>query len=520
MKRLTTFAQYLTDSYLRKTESEKLKKKGQFFTPRVTSEFMVRQLRNIQNQDNIKILDPGAGIGIFESAFCDLLLTQKKKPTISFDLYEIDIKLIPLLKKNIDTCKESMSKKGIQISYNVFNEDFILSKGNCFNEDEESDQCQGHYDIVIANPPYFKIKKDSLQANKLSNIVKGQPNIYALFMALSAKLLKNKGQMVVLTPRSYCSGAYFELFRKWFFKFMKPTKIHVFESRKEIFHKYNVLQEMIILTAIKRFNPPKNVQVSTSVGEPYGKHEIKLRKSSYRNIVIENDDVTMRIPTSSLDEKVADQFDKLRFNLDTLGFKVSTGPVVPFRAVEYLISDIKEQQNYVPLLWMQNIVDGKVVWPIPIKNKKIAIINEGLAKKLLVPTSNYVLMKRLSSKEGKRRIITGVLLKNTLNYDFIGIENHMNYILKIDGHLSDEEAYGIAALLNSKLFNRFFQIINGSTQVNASEIKKVPFPSIRKIKTIGELFRSFGKEVKNHSERIIAEELNFSKRIVKEIIEG
>ncbi len=413
-----------------------------------------------------------------------------------------------------------MSKNGVQISYAIFNEDFILSKGDRYNEDGYFDPSQESYDFVIANPPYFKIKKESNQAKVMNTIVKGQPNIYALFMALSAQLLKPGGKMTVLTPRSYCSGAYFELFRKWFFKLMKPIKIHVFESRKELFREYNVLQEMVILTAIKRFQPPKNIQVSMSVGEDYGKKEIKILKSSYKNIVIENNDVIIRIPTSSLDQKVADEFAKLSYNLDTLGFKVSTGPIVPFRTKEYLIKDIKGQNNYVPLLWMQNIVNGRIIWPIPIKDKEIAIINEGLTKKILVPKGNYILIKRLSSKEGKNRIVAGVLTQKSLDFDFIGIENHMNYICKYEGDFSDDETYGISALLNSKLFNRYFQIINGSTQVNASEIRKIPFPSIRKIKIIGKLIRSSEKEVKYHLERIIGEELNFNKRVVKEIIDG
>ncbi|MDY6970344.1 MAG: Eco57I restriction-modification methylase domain-containing protein [Spirochaetota bacterium] len=520
MTNLISFAENLTNSYLKKTKPEYLKLHGQFFTPIATSDFMIRQFRNIQHHKNIKILDPGAGIGIFESAFCDFILTLKKKPQIYFELYEIDKKIIPFLKRNLETCKRVMAEKGIKISYDIFNENFILSKGDRFNVDGYLDSNQEGYDFVIANPPYFKIKKDSNQAKLMKSIVKGQPNIYALFMALSAQLLKPGGQMTVLTPRSYCSGAYFKLFRKWFFRLMKPTKIHVFESRKELFREYKVLQEMIILTAIKKSQPPKNIKVSMSIGENYAKNEIKIHKSSYKNIVVENDDVIIRIPTSSLDQKIAEEFIKLSYNLDTLGFKVSTGPVVPFRTKEYLIKDIKGQNNYVPLLWMQNIVSGKIIWPISIKDKQIAIINEGLAKKILVPKGNYVLIKRLSSKEGKNRIVSGVLTKKSLDFDFIGIENHMNYIWKYKGSSSADELYGISALLNSKLFNRYFQIINGSTQVNASEIRKIPFPSIRKIKIIGKLVRSSGKEDQYRLERIIGKELNFNKGVIKEIING
>ncbi len=506
---LVEYTESLTDWYIGITTSEYRKNKGQFFTPKITSEFMVRQFQDLSKKENIRVLDPGTGLGIFESAICDLLLTMKKKPKISFDIYENDDNILPLLKYNIDVCKESMINKGFDISYQILNEDFILSNSSIFNDElSDSEINWGVYDFVISNPPYYKLKKESPQAIGMSNIVKGQPNIYPLFMALSAKLLKDGGQMTVLSPRSYCSGLYFRSFRKWFFENVKPIKIHVFESRKDVFKKYNVLQEMVILTAIKSSEVPENVIISTSDGELNSKKKLTVRRTSYKKVIIKNNDnIIMRIPTSKLDEIVTTQIDKLGFKLVTLGLKVSTGPVVPFRAIDYLLNDIKKQ-NYAPLIWMQNIIDGLVIWPIKENSKPVAIKNEKESRKILIPKGNYVLIKRFSTKEGKRRINAGILLETFLNSDYIGIENHVNYIYKINGKLSEDEAYGIAALLNSKLYNKYFQMINGSTQVNASEIDTIPFTSLEKISNIGSLVRKENDE--NKIEKIIIKELNIN----------
>ena len=517
---LANFTESLTDLYIDNTSQEYRKARGQYFTPKLTSGFMVRQFQNLSKEESIKILDPSAGTGIFESAVCDFLLTQKNRPRIFFDLYEIDESIIPLLKKNMKVCQETMVNNGFEITYKIHNKDFILSNAHFLNDLTYFNHDRDGYDFVVSNPPYFKLKKESPQATKMSSIVKGQPNIYALFMALSAQLLKNGGQMTVITPRSYCSGAYFRVFRKWFFKYMKPVKIHIFKSRKQIFKKYNVLQEMLILTAVKSSNTPKKIQVTTSIGETVEIDNLVKRISAHQNIITEdNDDIIIRIPLSELDEHIIAEFDKFNFNLNTLGFKVSTGPVVPFRAKDYLLSTIKGRQNYVPLIWMQNIINGKIVWPIPIKDKNIAIVSDESSQKLLIPKGNYVLVKRLSSKEGKQRISAGILLKKNLNSDFIGIENHLNYIHKENGIFTEYEAYGIAALLNSKLYNKYFQTMNGNTQVNATEIMNLPLPSLEIIKRVGKLIKKDKENNEIKNEAIIANELNINEKIVAALVD-
>ncbi|NOY58021.1 MAG: methyltransferase, partial [Calditrichaeota bacterium] len=63
--------------------------------------------------------------------------------------------------------------------------------------------------------------------------------------------------------------------------------------------------------------------------------------------------------------------------------------------------------------------------------------------------------------------------------------NHLNYIWKPTGELSEEESWGIIALLNSSLIDKYFRIINGNTQVNASEINTLPFPEYSQVVHIG-----------------------------------
>ncbi len=185
---LTYFTENLTNLYIDNTSQEYRKERGQYFTPKLTSDFMVRQLQNLAKRENIKILDPGAGTGIFESAVCDFLLTQNNRSKIIFDLYEIDKNIIPLLKKTMEMCQEVMASNGFEITYKIHNKDFILSNAHFLNDLTYFDHDRDGYDFIISNPPYFKLKKELPHVTKMSRIVKGQTNIY-LLQAL-ARLVK------------------------------------------------------------------------------------------------------------------------------------------------------------------------------------------------------------------------------------------------------------------------------------------------------------------------------------------
>jgi len=73
--------------------------------------------------------------------------------------------------------------------------------------------------------------------------------------------------------------------------------------------------------------------------------------------------------------------------------------------------------------------------------------------------------------------------------DFLGLENHLNFIHRPDGSMSKDEVRGLAALLNSDWLDRYFRISNGNTQVNATEMRAMPLPPLDQIKAIGARLR-------------------------------
>jgi adenine-specific DNA-methyltransferase len=123
-----------------------------------------------------------------------------------------------------------------------------------------------------------------------------------------------------------------------------------------------------------------------------------------------------------------------------------------------------------------------------------------------VPARNYVLLKRFSSKEEKRRLTAGCFLRRQAPSTHLGIENHVNYVYHGERELTEDETFGIAALFNSRLIDRYFRAISGNTQVNATEIRAMSFLDLEWLGRIGKQVRRNTAE----AERIILGELGIS----------
>lgn len=471
------------------TQSPEFKKKyGQYITPSSVANFMAGLIN--PKKENIAILDPGAGAGVLSCALLEHISTLANPPKkIKLTAYEIDEKIIPYLKQALDYSKVWLSKKQISLTFQIKTQDFILENANAFTENTLfplGDSLE-KFDYIISNPPYFKLSKSDQWSKIAAKIVHGQPNIYAIFMMLSALLLNDDGELVFITPRSYAAGPYFKAFREQFFTVVQPVYIHLFGSRKDAFDKEAVLQENIILKAIKdhTFEKPKaEVMISFSNGIK-DLNRIAKRSVPITEIIdLETKNKVLRIPITDEEDQIVEIVHSWKDNLHSLGWNISTGPVVAFRAEKYLSDMDNKEYRYAPLLWMQHIKAMSVSWPNDCKKKQFIEDNEK-TQRLLLPNKNYVVIRRFSAKEEDKRLVAAPYLANKIKSDTIGLENHLNYIYKPAGNLSIEEVVGLAALLNSNLLDTYFRTSNGNTQVSATELKDMPLPSIKTIANIG-----------------------------------
>lgn len=473
------------------------KKIGQFFTPSSVAKYMGSLMRSIK--DTVRILDPGAGTGILTGAICQRILHEKKIKSIHVDLFEADENIIPLLMENLEYISQELESAGKKITYKIFNENFILHHEEFWNEQSLKSEDE-LYDVIISNPPYKKISKSDPESIAMLSVVHGQPNIYFLFMAMAVKLLKKDGEMIFITPRSFTSGAYFQRFREYFLENVRITNLHLFHSRSDVFNSDKVLQEAIILRATKTKVERDHITVSAS--SDYNFEGITEQLIPYDSVVDKKSGNSyILIPTSPKETDLLLMMNSWKFNLISLGFKLKTGPVVDFRATEFLREEPSE--DTVPLLWANHFNDHLLHFPDPYSKKPQYILRESEKRKLLIKNQNTVLIKRFTSKEENRRIQCVLYYPESFPFEKIGLENHLNYVAKLNGEMTDEEMHGLFALFNSSYVDLYYRILNGSTQVNATEINSIPLPSLNEIKWVGRKLMKSGDYSTNSCDRMI-----------------
>jgi adenine-specific DNA-methyltransferase len=517
---LLDLSSQLQGQYEACTSPKERKERGQFFTPPVVARFMAGLLSTFPK--HVRVLDPGAGTGILSAAVCERTLLLRSPRYVELVLYETDPTVIPLLDENMRHWRSVLKRAGHRLAYDIRGEDFILSNAHACHQPTLFDVRApvGDFDTVIMNPPYFKIQKGSEYACMMNRIIHGQPNIYALFMALAAEMLRPGGELVVITPRSFCGGLYFRGFRRWFFERMSLRHIHLFESRKETFRGANVLQESVITSMVRSAKPPATITMSTSFGADLQRHPCTRQMATAKVMDDTCGNMVIRIPENSEDARVMDLVETWPKRFADHGLRVSTGPVVMFRATKFLLNSTNAK-NAAPLLAVHNVRPFQTVWPVQKNGKPIAfkVCTESLNRRLLVPTRNLVLVRRFSAKEERRRLTASCFLKANEPWDYVALENHLNYVYHADRELAEDETYGLAALFNSVLLDRYFRTLSGNTQVNATEVRTMHFPDLETLSRIGRRIKTLPTFPASDVERIVLDELAVNGTIEQYLME-
>jgi adenine-specific DNA-methyltransferase len=453
---------------------------GQFATPPRIATFMAGLFTD-PSPKSVRLLDAGAGVGSLTAAYVQELCGRRRKPReIHVVAYEVDAALESYLADTLAICHKSALAAGVTLTSEIRHDDFIASAVA-----ELSGELFGHklvgFNAVILNPPYHKLNTDSEHRRLLRSVGVETSNLYAAFLALATMLLEPGGEMVAITPRSFCNGPYFKPFRELFLREMSLRRIHVFDSRKQAFSEDEVLQENIIFNAVKSGPTPGKVIVSISHGPD---DEAEVRELTPDEVVRPDDsDKFIHIMPDDFSNQIAELMSRVTVTLDDLGLTVSTGRVVDFRSTEWLRQE--PSRDTVPLIYPMHFQDGGIVWP-KIGSKKpnaFAVTDESL--RWLIPAAVYVLTKRFSAKEEKRRIVAAVFDPQRVPCERVAFENHVNYYHRNGDGLSTPLARGLSVYLNSTLVDAYFRNFNGHTQVNATDLRNLKYPTAEQLEHLG-----------------------------------
>jgi adenine-specific DNA-methyltransferase len=445
----------------RQLEPQRKSELGQFMTPSDLAEFMAGLFE--AQQVPASLLDAGAGIGSLTVAAVRAL-----GPIDLVHTWEID----PLIRTYLT---QNLAVTGVP--HSIHGEDFIesavrriaLAKGE-------------RYTHAILNPPYKKLNSDSRHRALLRKVGIETVNLYTAFVALSIMLMRDGGQVVAIIPRSFCNGPYYRPFRLLLQSMCSLDRIHVFGSRNKAFKDDDVLQENVIIKAV-RGKRQGNVIVSSS--QDHKLTDYSETSLPFSEIIKPGDPESfIHVPTEEPIKHACDEL--LTASLNEIGVDVCTGPVVDFRLKEYWLAD--PTSNSVPLLYPHHFSGGRFQYPKPHK-KPNALQDIEETQRWLMPNECYVLVKRFSAKEEKRRVVAYVFDPQELKAKRVGFENHWNVFHYRKRGIDPVLARGLACFLNSTALDKRFRVFSGHTQVNATDLRNLRYPSATSLRALGSKFR-------------------------------
>jgi len=458
------------------TDAKKKSRLGQFLTPASIARFMASLFRPATGL-HCRLLDPGAGIGSLSVAFLERCRAGELCfDGIQVDAFEVDESIAHHLRQTLD---ESMASPGV--SARVVVDDFIAAAVRSLSGDLFSDPLRP-YSHVIMNPPYRKVRNDSPHRVALRQVGIETVNLYSAFVALSLALLAPHGQLVAILPRSFCNGPYYRPFREFLLARAAIQRIHLFGRRDRAFRSDSVLQENLVIL-MERDGVQSDVDISFSTDDSFA--DVVSHTCPFEEVVRAADgDRFIHIPSA---EKGGGSGlpSFARFSLEDIDIQVSTGPVVDFRLREYL--QRMPVGDSAPLLYPGHFAGSSIAWPLPGFRKANAIACNSVTDKWLYPNGFYTVVRRLSAKEERRRIMASVVDPQCfLGAPRIGFENHLNVFHCHKGGLPEALAYGLSSYLNATAVDVCFRRFNGHTQVNATDLRALTYPGRQALQALGE----------------------------------
>ena len=447
---------------------------GQFMTPASVARFMA-SLFPPSRLEICRLLEPGAGMGALATAFLERCIKRELRfEEVHVAAFEIDDALRIHLEDALAKFAELQD-----IFQTVYPDDFIEAAVDSLNGSLFGDPFPP-FTHAILNPPYRKISTQSRHRLLLRQVGIETVNLYSAFVALALAMLAPGGHLVAIVPRSFCNGPYYRPFREFLFSRAAIRRMHLFAARDKAFRDDAVLQENLIIH-LERGARQGDVAISTSTDDQFD--DCAMHMYPFDQIVFPDDpERFIHVPTSPEGGSL-DLFNSFQHALSDLDIQVSTGPIVDFRLSEYL-RDMPEAGS-VPLLYPCHFGATDLEWPKLNGKKPNAIINNAETERWLYPSGFYTVVRRFSSKEERRRIVASVVCPSALGASMLGFENHLNVFHRNKQGLPESLAWGLAAFLNSTTVDKAFRRFNGHTQVNATDLRMMKYPSQEELARLG-----------------------------------
>lgn len=335
------------------------------------------------------------------------------------------------------------------------------------------------FQVVLCNPPYRKMTQAELEPylNSYADVMKGQPNLYSLFIRRTTQLLSPGGVGAVLTPMSFLSGQSFAPVRKMLIERGKVEQLDLIHDKEGIF--LSAEQDTVITTwrNLTATEPEKVTQVFCL--ESQGKFDFA------GTLHLSTEPTPWPVPRHASDKELSLLFDGAQATLDDYGYHARTGALVYHRDKRPRFLSREQAINpkaLMPLIWSKNISpDGEFSLNRVSSPSKERFVDMGEATAAGAIRKPAVVLQRVSSTEQPRRLV-GAAVPAELFTEFGGVvgENHVCFLEQADGDCEISPEL-LAQILRTTTVDRLFRCISGATNVSAYELQHLPLPDPKKL---------------------------------------
>ena len=480
---------------------------GRLFTKKDTARLMAGMLKLDESKSVYTVLDPGAGTGILAAAVIEEICKKYSScKQIFITCYENDPEFVPMLEDNLERIrKKCRHDYDVKLYVTVYAENYLTDSKKHYTVNFFDDVSEDKYDVIICNPPTDLVDKTSPEAEAVGGVTQLKISLAFLFAHLASKHLEEGGQLVITLPTLVASASALTSFRKEMASALSLEKIHLFIGPQKNKKRAVPLKKSIIL-CYGKCPRPSTVTISTSTDS--GKELAVLSPLDY-GFVVDDEDGSLTLPKSQEDTKIVKYISSFPETLTSLGLKMSTGLIIDSRCDGLLFTDAVKAT--VPLLRPSHIKSGQISFPQPVKKQYVAPVSTNLVQK----NKNMVLIKRVPAKSDERFVNSAIYMAAQLpSYRYISTHNKINFIDTKDknAEMCPRLVFGLYALLNSTIYDRYISIISKSKQINSKEMRSLPLPPRNIIENIGMRLMSLRQTSTAACDQIVNPTLHISEK--------
>ena len=452
---------------------------GRLFTKKDTARLMAGMLKLDESKTVFTLLDPGAGTGILAAAVIEQICKRHSAcKQIYVTCYENDPLFVPMLEDNLERIrKKCRHDYDVKLFVTVYAENYLTESKNHYTV-SFFDTVEDKFDIIICNPPSHLVSKGSEEAEAVGGITQLKMSAAYLFASLAARHLEDGGQLVITLPTTVASASALAPFRREMAEALSLRAVHLFIGAQKNVRRAIPLKKNIILS-YEKGEHPDTVQITTSTDN--GVKVQALTPLAY-DFVVSPEDGSLTLPKSEEDTRIVKYISGFPETLTSLGLKMSTGLIIDSKCEGLLFTD--PIKGCVPLIRPSAIKNGQISFPQPVKKQYIAPVNPGLVQK----NKNMVIIKRVPAGSDIRFVNAAIYMAAQLPaYRYISTHNKINFIDTKDknSEICPRLAFGLFALLNSTIYDRYISIVSKSKQINSKELRSLPLPPRNIIENMG-----------------------------------